>query len=91
MSIVLAVTITSAAIHVASRDYRTANKIISVGLLTLAIVSLHFTGMTAFKLTPIYIDDSYSNPAAMQAMALGDRPGKRDADAWRCVCRRREL
>ena len=36
----------------------------------MAIVSLHFTGMTAFKLTPIFIDDSYSNPAAMQAMAL---------------------
>ncbi|TBY51500.1 putative bifunctional diguanylate cyclase/phosphodiesterase [Rhizobium leguminosarum] len=69
-SIFLAVTITSAAIQVASRDYSAANKIISVGLLTLAIVSLHFTGMTAFKLTPIFIDDSYSNPAALQAMAL---------------------
>ncbi|MGO8024191.1 putative bifunctional diguanylate cyclase/phosphodiesterase [Rhizobium leguminosarum] len=70
VSILLAVTITSAAIHIASRDHGTANKTISVGLLTLAIVSLHFTGMTAFKLTPIFIDDSYSNPAAMQAMAL---------------------
>ncbi|KKZ84193.1 bifunctional diguanylate cyclase/phosphodiesterase [Rhizobium phaseoli] len=69
-SIFLAVTITSAAIQIASRDYSAASKIISVGLLTLAIVSLHFTGMTAFKLTPIFIDDSYSNPAALQAMAL---------------------
>jgi diguanylate cyclase (GGDEF)-like protein len=69
-SVLLAVTITSAAMHVASRDCSTVNKMISVGLLTLAIVSLHFTGMTAFKLTPIFIDDSYSNPAAMQAMAL---------------------
>ncbi|TAU34898.1 EAL domain-containing protein, partial [Rhizobium leguminosarum] len=69
-SVLLAVTIASAAVHVASRDYSTANKTISVGLFTLAIVSLHFTGMTSFKLTPIFIDDSYSNPAAMQAMAL---------------------
>lgn len=69
-SVLLAVTITSIAIHVSSRNYRPHSKMISVGLLTLAIVSLHFTGMTAFKLTPIIIDDSYSNPAAMQAMAL---------------------
>jgi diguanylate cyclase (GGDEF)-like protein len=69
-SVLLAVTITSIAIHVSSRDYRPDSKLISVGLLTLAIVSLHFTGMTAFKLTPIVIDNSYSNPAAMQAMAL---------------------
>ncbi|MGB8287762.1 MAG: EAL domain-containing protein, partial [Rhizobium ruizarguesonis] len=69
-SVLLAVTIGSAAVHVASRHDSTANKMISVGLFTLAIVSLHFTGMTALKLTPIFIDDSYSNPAAMQAMAL---------------------
>ena len=69
-SVVLAVVITAFAIDVSSRGDRLNSKLIAVGLLTLAIVSLHFTGMTAFKLTPIVIDSGYSNPAAMQAMAL---------------------
>jgi diguanylate cyclase (GGDEF)-like protein len=70
ISIVLAITVTALSIHFSSRDDRVESKLASVGLLTLAIVSLHFTGMTAFKLTPVVVYDGYSNPAAMQAMAL---------------------
>ncbi|MDB5523558.1 MAG: bifunctional diguanylate cyclase/phosphodiesterase [Rhizobium sp.] len=70
VSVLLAVVFTALAIHVSSRQYRIDGKLAAVGLLTIAIVSLHFTGMTAFKITPVVIDDGYSNPAAMQAMAL---------------------
>jgi diguanylate cyclase (GGDEF)-like protein len=69
-SIALAIVITAIALDVSSREHRRESKLAAIGLMTLAIVSLHFTGMTAFKLTPVVIDSSYSNPAAMQAMAL---------------------
>lgn len=70
-SIVLAAVITACAVHVASRrDHKLDSNLAAVGLLTLAIVSLHFTGMTAFRLTPLVIYKDYTNPAAMQAMAL---------------------
>ncbi|KQT88352.1 EAL domain-containing protein [Aurantimonas sp. Leaf443] len=39
-------------------------------LLVLAIVGLHFTGMTAFRVEPMEIAGSYSNPAALRALAL---------------------
>jgi diguanylate cyclase (GGDEF)-like protein len=69
-SIVLATVITAFALHVASRNYKFDGKLAAVGLMTLAIVSLHFTAMTAFRLTPMVIYKGYTNPAAMQAMAL---------------------
>ena len=70
-SIVLAAVITACALHVASRrSDKLDSKLVAVGLLTLAIVSLHFTAMTAFRLTPLVIYKGYTNPAAMQAMAL---------------------
>ncbi|MDY8108899.1 EAL domain-containing protein [Fulvimarina sp. 2208YS6-2-32] len=39
-------------------------------LLVLAIVGLHFTGMTAFRVEPLAIDDAFSNPAALRALAM---------------------
>ncbi|MCE3544504.1 hypothetical protein LXJ56_30460, partial [Escherichia coli] len=40
------------------------------GVLALAIVSLHFTGMTAFKITPLSTAGAFTDHAALQAMAL---------------------
>ncbi|WP_321785479.1 putative bifunctional diguanylate cyclase/phosphodiesterase [Paraburkholderia sp. J94] len=39
-------------------------------LLVLAIATLHFTGMCAFTVTPVRIAGEFSNPAALQALAL---------------------
>ncbi|MBN3811569.1 EAL domain-containing protein [Paraburkholderia sp. Ac-20347] len=39
-------------------------------LLVLAIATLHFTGMCAFTVTPLKIAGEFSNPAALQALAL---------------------
>ncbi len=47
-----------------------AINILATGALVLAIVSLHFTGMTAFRVSPMLIDGSFSDPAALQALAL---------------------
>jgi diguanylate cyclase (GGDEF)-like protein len=69
-SVILAVSISALAIHFASMDSSVRGKIVSVGLLTGAIVSLHFTGMTAVEITPLQIESDFANPGAMQAMAL---------------------
>jgi len=68
--VAVAVIVTSLALHVASRTYAFDGKLVGAALLTVSIISLHFTGMTAFKLVPLEINLRYSNPAAMQAMAL---------------------
>lgn len=49
--------------------WRTASHIAS-GVLVLAIVSVHFTGMTAFRVEPLLVDGSFSNPAALHTQAL---------------------
>jgi len=43
---------------------------VSAAIFFLAIISLHFIGMTAFQVTPLLVDNQFSNPAAMQALAL---------------------
>jgi diguanylate cyclase (GGDEF)-like protein len=70
VSLLLAAAFTAAALHAASLTGLRHGKALSVSLMTVAIISLHFTGMTAFKLTPIVLYNNFSNPAAMQAMAL---------------------
>ncbi|MBL0370835.1 EAL domain-containing protein [Rhizobium sp. KVB221] len=69
-SIMLAISITSIAFHVANLYGSVRGKAASVGFLTLAIVSLHFTGMTALQITPLSISPGFTNPGEMQAMAL---------------------
>jgi diguanylate cyclase (GGDEF)-like protein len=69
-SVAVAVIVTSLALHVASRTYAFDGKLVGAALLTLSIISLHFTGMTAFKLVPLEVNLRYANPAAMEAMAL---------------------
>ncbi|MEZ5764551.1 MAG: EAL domain-containing protein [Xanthobacteraceae bacterium] len=43
---------------------------IATGILVLAIVSLHFTGMTAFRVEPLLVDGNFSSPEALRALAL---------------------
>ena len=69
-SIVLSVGLSAAAVQIASRKSGRSNRAVSAAVFFLAIVSLHFTGMTAFRVTPLLVDNSFSNPAAMQALAL---------------------
>ena len=69
-SVILSVALSAVAIHLATRKTLRHPRISSAGVFFLAIVALHFTGMTAFQVTPLLIDNQFSNPAAMQALAL---------------------
>lgn len=69
-SIVLSVGLSAAAFHIVMRNFSRLHRYMSAAVLLLAIVTLHFTGMTAFQITPMLVDDGFSNPAAMQALAL---------------------
>lgn len=68
-SIMLSVAFGGYALHVALRDDRHAmNK--AAALLAAGIVALHFTGMTAFRVQPMLLPGSFSDPAALHALAL---------------------
>ena len=69
-SIILSVAFTALALHFALRRAFWGDKFIATGVLVLAIVSLHFTGMTAFRVSPLLVEGAYSNPAALHALAL---------------------
>ena len=69
VSIFLSVVVSAAAMAFATRP-RPRDKYIAVGVLVLAIVSLHFTGMTAFHVHALKVSPAYANPAAMEALAL---------------------
>lgn len=69
-SIVLSVVFSALAFHVAARSVRPSDKYTATGLLVLAILSLHFTGMTAFQVSPMLIDGAWSNPDALLGLAL---------------------
>jgi diguanylate cyclase (GGDEF)-like protein len=68
-SILLAVALSAIAMVFATRRL-VRDKYIAIGMLVLAIVSLHFTAMTAFQVHALTIAPAYSNPAAMQALAM---------------------
>jgi diguanylate cyclase (GGDEF)-like protein len=69
-SVVLAVVFAALALRFAARRVFWGDKFIAAGLLLVAIVSLHFTGMTALQVSPMLIEGAYSNPAALQTLAL---------------------
>lgn len=73
-SVVLSVTLSTLALQFAARRNtsadRYADSYIATGILVLAIVSLHFTGMTAFRVEPLLVDGNFSNPEALRALAL---------------------
>lgn len=69
-SVVLSVILSALALHFAARRSGPADSYIATGILVLAIVSLHFTGMTAFRVEPLLVDGNFSNPEALRALAL---------------------
>jgi diguanylate cyclase (GGDEF)-like protein len=69
-SVILSVVFSSLALHFAARRVSRSDKFVATGLLVVAIVSLHFTGMTAFQVSPLMIEGEFSDPAALQTLAL---------------------
>jgi diguanylate cyclase (GGDEF)-like protein len=70
-SVALSVVLSALALHVAMLRRGFADKWAATAIFVLAIVTLHFTGMTAFRVTPMMVDGSFSDPAVFQALALG--------------------
>jgi len=68
-SVILSVSFSSAAFELATRRRLPGSRIWAAGSLALAILCLHFIGMTAFQIDPMVIEGSYSNPQALRAMA----------------------
>ena len=69
-SISFSVAFSAIALHLTARMTGSRADFIAVPVLALAIVSLHFTGMAAFRVEPLLIDGSFSNPDALRALAL---------------------
>lgn len=68
-SIVLSVGLSALSLHLAMRSDRHAATLMA-GVFAVAIVVLHFTGMTAFRVEPLLVDGSFSNPQALQTLAI---------------------
>lgn len=68
-SIALSVGLSSLAMHTVAQSMRYAGNLMA-GILALAIISLHFTGMTAFRVEPLPIEGEFSNPEALQTLAI---------------------
>lgn len=68
-SIVLAVILSSVALLVGSRNGKRDGEKMAA-LLSAAILSLHFTGMTAFAVEPVAIEAIHTNPEAFKMLAL---------------------
>ena len=69
-SIILAVALSGLAFHLAGRSAGTTSKLVVSSVFMTAIVSLHFTGMTAFVVTPMRLSADIFNPQAFEAMGL---------------------
>ncbi|ALN75304.1 EAL domain-containing protein [Aureimonas sp. AU20] len=70
-SILISCTLAAAALYLALRPgSERARAHGASGLFFLSIIGLHFTGMTAFGVTPMQVDGSFSNPEALNALAF---------------------
>lgn len=70
-SVAISCVLAAASLHVIMRGGReTIRPFAGAALFFLSIIGLHFTGMTAFQVTPMLIDGSFSNPEAMKALAF---------------------
>ncbi|MEX3314819.1 MHYT domain-containing protein [Sulfitobacter sp. PS-8MA] len=69
LSVVFATTLSVAALYFACRGGR-FNVLKMTGMLTAAILALHFTGMAAFQVTPLAVHGHYDNPAEYTLIAL---------------------
>lgn len=68
-SIFLAVSLSAVALHFGVRRTKHSCNIMAA-LLTLGIVTLHFTGMTAFNVDPMLLPNAVSNSNAFNSLAL---------------------
>ncbi|OWU84949.1 ATPase [Oceanicola sp. 22II-s10i] len=68
-SILIAMILPAFALHVGSMARRWKGEKMA-GLLTLGIVSLHFTGMTAFQVSPLDISGDYINPESLKVLGM---------------------
>ncbi|WP_243724702.1 MULTISPECIES: bifunctional diguanylate cyclase/phosphodiesterase [unclassified Pigmentiphaga] len=69
-SIAIAVVFSGLALHLVVSDDRPAYRYAGGCLLGLGIAGLHFTGMTAFQVSPMLVEGVFSQPQALQALAL---------------------
>lgn len=69
-SICLAVAFSALAAFIVVRGRLRNRALAGAGLLAFAILSLHFTGMTALRITPLDIDNAATNPEAARTLAL---------------------
>lgn len=69
-SVTLAALLSALALHRAAKGDTLMDRCVATGILVFAIICLHFTGMTAFKVEPLLVEDSFSNHGALRALAL---------------------
>ncbi|MBN9083606.1 MAG: EAL domain-containing protein [Rhizobiales bacterium] len=69
-SIVLAIALSAIALFVAARNVSNSSRLTASGIFVVAIVSLHFTAMTAFQVEPILLEGAYTNPDALHVLAF---------------------
>jgi diguanylate cyclase (GGDEF)-like protein len=69
-SVTLSTLFGALSLYIAMENRKRSGKYFAAGVLVLAIVSLHFTGMAAVQVTPMDLGGQHTDPAALQAMAL---------------------
>ena len=68
-SVVPAMTLAALALHLAMRPSPHAVNQMA-GVLSLAILALHFTGMSALRITPLMLDGNWTDMSEMRPLAL---------------------
>jgi diguanylate cyclase len=68
-SLVIGVVLSALALHIGTRKRAHSGDWMAAALAS-AIIGMHFTGMAAFGVAPADIDGSFSDPDALQALAL---------------------
>lgn len=69
-SVALAGVLGALSLDILRRPHIAAHKPAATGLFVAAVVSLHFTAMTAFQVTPLSLSENVVDTAAMQGMAM---------------------
>ena len=70
LSIALSVVFCAIALHIAATYRVPRANYVATGTLVLAIVCMHFTGVTAFQVEPMLVDGSFSNPTVFRSLAF---------------------
>ena len=69
-SVAVATILCAVSLQIAAYRNWQADDHLSTSIFVLAVAGLHFTGMAAFQVEPMRIDGSFSDPQAMQALAM---------------------